>query len=357
MSSTSSRVSAVSASASNEPECEPLPSARSIPTAAESSPSTGQLSLFSETSEPSQQKLWPTIKAADAERGGRGDLLAWVRGYENKHYPSKSMSSAAVSPVKTSQSPERVQVLKGAAAAYGRITPELLARFDPDTSSWRTSQLCLDGAFHEFSETWPRSGLMRNGTAYQLPPLVRLTEGTESGLWPTPVVPNGGRSVKHVDDWRSDRSAYHNGKKVQVDLAAAVRMWPTPTRMYTRADWSPEEIQRRQEEVKAATLAKGKHHTGNGFGLNLAQAVRMLPTPTSRDWKSGMALETVDRRKDQSSRGVPLSGHVQRVERNSGALNPRWVEWLMGFPIGWTVLSPSETPSSRKSRKSSAKQS
>ncbi len=32
---------------------------------------------------------------------------------------------------------------------------------------------------------------------------------------------------------------------------------------------------------------------------------------------------------------------------------PTWVEWLMGFPLGWTALEPSETPSSRKSRKSS----
>jgi hypothetical protein len=281
MSSTSSRVSAVSASASNEPECEPLPSARSIPTAAESSPSTGQLSLFSETSEPSQQKLWPTIKAADAERGGRGDLLAWVRGYENKHYPSKSMSSAAVSPVKTSQSPERVQVLKGAAAAYGRITPELLARFDPDTSSWRTSQLCLDGAFHEFSETWPRSGLMRNGTAYLLPPLVRLTDETDYGSLPTPSATsygtNQGGGMGRVGPVRPS-----------LDTMARKGLWPTPTQdgNYNR---------------KGASATSGDE---------LATAV-------------------------------------------GGALNPTWVEWLMGFPLGWTALEASGMQSSRKSRKSS----
>ena len=68
----------------------------------------------------------------------------------------------------------------------GQSTPELLARYDRATSSWRTSQLCLDGALSEFSETWPRSGTMRNGTAYQLPPLVPLTDATASGSWPTP---------------------------------------------------------------------------------------------------------------------------------------------------------------------------
>ncbi len=32
------------------------------------------------------------------------------------------------------------------------------------------------------------------------------------------------------------------------------------------------------------------------------------------------------------------------LETGSGALNPTWVEWLMGFPIGWTDLKHSETP-------------
>ena len=31
---------------------------------------------------------------------------------------------------------------------------------------------------------------------------------------------------------------------------------------------------------------------------------------------------------------------------NGGQLNPTWVEWLMGFPPGWTDLNPSGTPSS-----------
>jgi hypothetical protein len=37
-----------------------------------------------------------------------------------------------------------------------------------------------------------------------------------------------------------------------------------------------------------------------------------------------------------------------------GSLNPQWVEWLMGYPAGWTDLEPSEMPSSRKSLRKSA---
>jgi len=35
--------------------------------------------------------FWPTPCSTDAERGGRGDLLAWMRGYENLHHPPRGM--------------------------------------------------------------------------------------------------------------------------------------------------------------------------------------------------------------------------------------------------------------------------
>ncbi len=34
----------------------------------------------------------------------------------------------------------------------------------------------------------------------------------------------------------------------------------------------------------------------------------------------------------------------------NGALNPTWVEWLMGYPLEWTVLKGWGTRSSRKLR-------
>lgn len=40
----------------------------------------------------------------------------------------------------------------------------------------------------------------------------------------------------------------------------------------------------------------------------------------------------------------------------TGQLNPAWVEWLMGYPMGWTELKDSEMPLSRKSHTKSSRQ-
>jgi hypothetical protein len=50
-------------------------------------------------------------------------------------------------------------------------------------------------------------------------------------------------------------------------------------------------------------------------------------------------------------RRVALGKQVNLGMAAGGALNPTWVEWLMGFPLGWTDLGPSETRSSRRSSK------
>ena len=46
-----------------------------------------------------------------------------------------------------------------------------------------------------------------------------------------------------------------------------------------------------------------------------------------------------------------------KEKKGGGTLNPTWVEWLMGYPTGWTDLSPSETASSLTSPTTSDNQS
>lgn len=98
----------------------------------------------------------------------------------------QSMLSVEDFPAKMSVWRAAELVLTAHAAGCGANSPASLARFDRGSSSWKTSQLCLDGDSAEFSETWPRSGLMLNGIAYRLPTLVPDNFGIEFGLWPTP---------------------------------------------------------------------------------------------------------------------------------------------------------------------------
>jgi len=53
-------------------------------------------------------------------------------------------------------------------------------------------------------------------------------------------------------------------------------------------------------------------------------------------WPTPRAFMHKDSTKD---RGKSNLGEVV-----GGQLNPTWVEWLMGFPLGWTDCEDSETP-------------
>jgi hypothetical protein len=55
----------------------------------------------------------------------------------------------------------------------------------------------------EFSGTFPRSGMMRNGTVYQLPNLARTITEIGSGLLPTPAWVRGREDGGHAN-WEAE---------------------------------------------------------------------------------------------------------------------------------------------------------
>jgi hypothetical protein len=95
-----------------------------------------------------------------------------------------------------------------------------------------------------------------------------------------------------------------------------------------------------------------KNKDGVRWGVKLKDAVnymeKLLPTPTARDWKGASGKGRQERK------GHPLDSLPNVVQAQSnGKLNPTWVEWLMGFPIEWTVLKHLGTQSSHKLQKKS----
>ena len=77
------------------------------------------------------------------------------------------------------------------AAACGSTWREWFARLDQSGSLWRTRQCSFLEDLEQFSETWPRSGLMLRGQCFPLPTLEPRTCAKESGLWPTPMKTDG----------------------------------------------------------------------------------------------------------------------------------------------------------------------
>jgi hypothetical protein len=120
------------------------------------------------------------------------------------------------------------------------------------------------------------------------------------------------------------------GSDFGPNLADAVRMWPTPC------------------AAEASESGSGVSHRGKGTRKKLLWHAKqpLLPTPKARDWRS--AEGAAGSRRDSPDLNVVVAAGT------GGQLNPTWVEWLMGFPIGYTALEPSGTPSSpRKSTRSS----
>ena len=96
-----------------------------------------------------------------------------------------------------------------------------------------------------------------------------------------------------------------------------------------------------------------------------------IPTPNARDWKDSThksSMNALDAGSqmtlgryvhkyptpcaNEDAAGTP-NGNMQKMlgndpkvrgetpeEWSKGALNPTWVEWLMGWPIGWTSMEP-----------------
>ena len=60
------------------------------------------------------------------------------------------------------------------------------------------------------------------------------------------------------------------------------------------------------------------------------------PTPRAQDAKHGAPTEW-EMESDHRWATDTLRVHVAK-KGDIGQLNPTWVEWLMGFPLGWTDL-------------------
>jgi DNA (cytosine-5)-methyltransferase 1 len=204
-------------------------------------------------------------------------------------------------------------------------------KYDPDLSLWKTHQCSLLGDLEEFSETWPQWGLMRGGECWEQRTLERHIRGTGFGL-----SPNG------VDSFHTpNTTGLDGGSNSRKALKKRMEMWPTPaTKGYGHAAEGmvgnlmtkiEKGILTKQEAEQMLSLPKLENHR---------TWKKKFPTPQLSDYKDlgNMSNPSIQRRA-QKGKQMTLS---MVAHPTSGQLNPMWVEWLMGWPLGWTDLKPLE---------------
>ena len=208
---------------------------------------------------------------------------------------------------KTSHPRGKVLESKVNVLGFGQKWHELLVKYDLDTCSWKTHQCLFPEDLHESSVTLPKWGMTRNGHVFQHLTLERPISVTESGLWATPL----------ARDFRSGQSQRWDNPHRSRNLNDQVAKFPTP------------------KASDGNKRGKVSNHPRNG----LAGVVENLPTPTA-SMSKGSSPATLTRKDGKSRVNDRLDHHV--MNSHGGKLNPNWVEWLMGWPIGWTDLRPLE---------------
>jgi hypothetical protein len=250
----------------------------------------------------SERRMWPTPTALDATsrahrtfaRGNWKTCSLEAQVITMDVEPVSSQLTLFAEAFPASRTPWLADVpAPQTSATSGPSLSDSFASVDPD-GSWRKtwqgySQVTLDGSLARFSETWPRAGMTRSGRAYRLQPLVRPTDETECGS----------------------------------------SLIPTATT---------------QDHFSARVTANRKKEWVSHPGTTLLDYARLWPTPNAGGEKWGGTLQEW---------GGSQSWVRDYPDLASGQLNPTWVEWLMGYPLGWTACAAWGTASSRRSRSGS----
>jgi len=188
----------------------------------------------------------------------------------------------------------------------------------PDTQNHRDGSVTRKEAkgrhavsLHHAIHLWPTPTANGNNNRKGISKKAGDGLATAVKMWPTPC----------ATEARQGLQIRRNGKAgKQQSLSTAVQLWPTPS----ASDCGRTAIN--PVVTKNGTIRHQNKQGGQSFA-RLDQVAAMFPTPTTRDYKSP----------DMNPHSKRF---MKKTELNSaigGQLNPEWVEWLMGFPTGWTA--------------------
>ena len=311
---------------------------------------TPQLSLLSGTDTP--VKFSENEQKTDGSQGckcgkGMSDCLI------HPNTPEKWIASMQDSLAKTLALLESRQVfLREPAQVFTEKSCVLLTLLDPATCSWRMLQQSLITDSEPFSQTWPRWGMTVGGSAYAHPMSEhRITE--IGGLCAQFATPNtlDGMPPKSQAALNREATVTRPGRSRPANLRDQVtQMWPTPransamaSKITQESAWDKKRFPNLEtvcgRSIFPAPIAVGNLNLGELLNLDAQNAgkhsQKYWPTPTAHNAKETNAPS-------ESERNTPTL-----AAQAGGTLNPDWVEWLMGFPIGYTASNVLVTPKCR----------
>ena len=96
-----------------------------------------------------------------------------------------------------------------------------------------------------------------------------------------------------------------------------------------------EPTEERAEKRKAYRASVGRQDCPGSLAEQIQRFSGLVPTARQSDYK-GASKQT-----ETKGRNVMTNSLMDAIENgtnpgSNGQLNPQWVEWLMGYPIGWT---------------------
>ena len=208
---------------------------------------------------------------------------------------------------------------------------------------------------------WKGQSTPQGRLLFRLLPVTHPTEETEFGsspeMWATPNtmdhLPQRSKEAlkKQATTTRKGRSKPANlREQVNPETVKAWKqaqeptMWATPSAADSKGSTGGNQNKSLRTDVKmwptpracTAMAAPNIHNRINDKNPNLETVVAqtLWPTPTANEDAAG----TPNGKMQKQLGNHPEVRGTTPEEWKRGTLNPQWVEWLMGYPEGWTDL-------------------
>jgi DNA-cytosine methyltransferase len=160
-------------------------------------------------------------------------------------------------------------------------------------------------------------------------------------MYPTPVVSDHlHNQSESIENWQKRaKEKKKQGINLHFALRHHVQMYPTPT---PACEEGGEQSSRVEMTDNGGFILRKKNKPEMTFGAKLSDAMLYLEkqlynTPTTNDAKN------LTFPKSQTNRTSIVGNLIQQEQvKPGGKLNPNFVEFLMGYPMNWTKIDPTE---------------